>query len=127
MTDISAIRGATTAENTVESILENTKELLKEVLSANNLQIEDLFSVIFTCTKDLDAAYPAAAAREMGITKASLMCAQEMHVKGSLEKCIRLQVLAKNPFCREPVHVYLKKAKALRPDLFYKSEDLYGD
>jgi len=122
-TRTNAIRGATTAENTIESIVENTKELLKEVLAANHLTIESVISIMFTCTRDLDAAYPAVAAREMGITKASLMCAQEMYVEGSLEKCIRLQVLSETFINREPVHVYLKEAKVLRPDLLSKSED----
>ena len=81
------IRGAVTVDaNTREDILLNTRNLLKEIINQNSLKIEDIVSVLFTATRDLDAAYPAVAARELGIVSASLMCAQEMYVRDSLEK-----------------------------------------
>jgi len=118
---IRAIRGATTAENTKESIIESTTELLEKMLTANNLGIDQIISMTFTATEDLDAAYPAVAAREMGMTNVSLMCAQEMRVVGSLQNCIRVQVLAEtNAAQRDVRHVYLKEARLLRPDLINK-------
>ena len=82
-----SIRGAITAKNnTSEEILGITENLLKEIIKANNINTDDIISIIFTATKDLDAAYPAVAARKIGITNASLMCMQEMYVVGSLEK-----------------------------------------
>ena len=120
---IKAIRGATTAENTSDSITVDTKELLQEILKANNLGIDQVISILFTATADLDAAYPAVAARELGLTQAALMCVQEMYVVGSLPKCIRVQVTAEIDVSQRSVrHVYLKEAQVLRPDL-RKSED----
>ena len=117
--NIVAIRGAITAENTKESILEATTMLLEAVLSANQIEKKSIIQITFTCTKDLDAVYPAVAARQMGITSAALMCMQEMEVKGSLEKCIRIAVLCQgNDWEQHTVkHQYLKEAKRLRPDL----------
>ena len=115
---IRAIRGATTAENTKDSIEAATTELLQEVLAANNLEIDQIVSILFTATTDLDAAYPAAAARVMGMTNVSLMCVQEMCVVGSLQRCIRAQVLAEIDIAQSDVrHIYLKEARQLRPDL----------
>ena len=115
---IRAIRGATVAENTAKSIKQNAGELLKRIFEANRLDTGQIISILFTCTKDLNTAYPAAAAREMGIVNASLMCAQEMDVAGSLTGCIRVQVLAEMDCGQGEVrHVYLKEAAALRPDL----------
>ncbi|MCL2855428.1 MAG: chorismate mutase [Defluviitaleaceae bacterium] len=113
-----AMRGAICAENSKQSILENTTTLLKEIFKANKLEVDQVVAVTFTCTKDLDAAYPAAAAREMGLTSASLMCVQEMDVAGSLPRCIRVQVLADTHMPQNKMrHVYLGEAKSLRPDL----------
>ena len=118
---ITAIRGATTAENTIESIETATMELLLEILVENSLGVDLIISILFTATADLDAAYPAAAARKMGITAASLMCAQEMSVVGSLQKCIRVQVLALTNAPQSYMrHIYLKEARQLRPDLAEK-------
>ena len=115
---IKAIRGATTAENTAESIISSAKELLEEIFAANQLKTEHIISILFTCTKDLNAAYPAVAAREMGITRASLMCVAEMDVADSLSKCMRVQVLAEMDTRQDQMrHIYLKEATALRPDL----------
>ncbi len=113
------IRGAVTVEeNSRECILENTKILLTEIIKSNNINLENIVSVIFTATKDIDAVYPAVAAREIGIVNAGLMCTQEMYVKGSIEMCIRVLV---NIECdktqKDMKHIYLKEAVKLRPDL----------
>lgn len=115
-----SIRGAiTTKENNKEAILEATRLMLEEIIQANQLQIEHIIQIHFSATKDLDAVYPAVAARNIGITSASLMCFQEMNVAGSLEKCIRVDVLVEQEgLTRANVkHQYLRDAKRLRPDL----------
>lgn len=113
------IRGATSVEaNTAETILAATRELLKRIVAANDLRVEELASVIFTVTPDLDAVYPAQAARELGWQHTPLLCMQEMAVAGSLPRCVR--VLAHWNTDRDPAqvrHVYLGEARALRPDL----------
>ena len=115
-----SIRGAiTTKLNTKEAILEATRLMLEAIIEANELQIEHIVQIHFSATKDLDAVYPAVAARNIGITSASLMCFQEMYVVGSLEKCIRVDVLVEQEgLTRDNVkHQYLRDAKRLRPDL----------
>ena len=118
--NIVAIRGAITVEkNTKEAILEASKEVLQAILSANYIDTKAIIQITFTCTKDLDAVYPAVAVRNMGITEAALMCMQEMDVKDSLEKCIRVTVLYQSDCLTQATvcHQYLKGAKKLRPDL----------
>lgn len=120
-----AIRGAITIkENSKEAILEGTKELLEKVIQENHILQNSIISIHFSATKDLDAIYPAVAARELGITKASLMCFQEMYVVGSLEKCIRVEVVLDASHLNSYTikHQYLKEAKRLRPDLTKEGE-----
>ncbi len=115
-----SIRGAITVEeNNRECILENTKVLLNDIIASNDLRIEDIVSIIFTATKDIDAVYPAVAARDVGIVQAGLMCVQEMYVCGSLEMCIRvlINIESKEKTQKDMKHVYLKGAVRLRPDL----------
>ena len=114
-----SIRGATTVENNDKNeMLKATEEMLAEILAANNLNINDIISVIFTCTKDLDQVYPAVAARTLGLTEAALMCFQELYVEGSMSLCIRASVNAEiNVAQSEVKHIYLNRAKALRPDI----------
>ena len=116
---IACIRGANTVlNNNREEMLKCTKDMLEAIIKDNNLSIEDIVSVTFTATKDLDAVYPAVAAREIGITQASLMCVQEMYVEGSLPKCIRVSVMTECDLCQKDVkHVYMGEAVRLRPDL----------
>ncbi len=113
------IRGATGVRaNDAPSILAATRELLEQIVAANDLLVKDLVSVIFTATPDLDAAYPARAAREMGWVDTPLLCVQEMAVAGRLNRCIR--VLAHWNTNLEPEqiqHIYLGEARVLRPDL----------
>jgi len=114
-----SIRGAVTVEeNSRECILENTRTLLKDIIESNDLDLENIISVIFTVTRDIDAAYPAVVAREMGIVQAGLMCMQEMYVKDSLEMCIRVLVnIETDKKQKDMKHTYLKGAVKLRPDL----------
>jgi len=112
------VRGATTAEkNTAEAILAATRELLVLIIEANDLEVEDVASAIFTTTPDLTAAFPARAAREMGWRDVALLDAQEIPVPGSLERCIRVLIhWNTDKSAAEIQHVYLKDAQALRPD-----------
>jgi len=114
-----SIRGAITVnEDKRDEILESTRILLTSMIEKNRLQIEDIVSIIFTCTKDIESVYPAVAAREMGIDRAGLMCLNEMYVKGSLEKCIRVLIHANMNINQKDVkHVYMRGAEILRPDL----------
>ena len=113
------IRGAITVENNSrEEILTATQEMMEKIILANNLQQEEVAAVFFTATRDLDAAYPAQAVRKMGWTLTPLMCYQEMHVDGSLEKCIRVIVLTQTELEQNQIkHCYLRGAQVLRPDL----------
>lgn len=115
---IRGIRGATTAdENTLEAILAATRELLEALIGANGLQPDDVASAIFTTSPDLNAAYPARAARAFGWRDVALLCAREIDVPHGLEKCIRV-LIHWNTTVRagEVRHVYLRGAVVLRPD-----------
>lgn len=116
---VRAIRGATTVEkNSKEEIWEATEEMLKRIAEENNLVQEDMISITFTLTQDLDACYPAVRAREMGYTDVPLMNMSELAVPGSLEKCIRVIILTNSDKnLKEINHVYLRGARKLRPDL----------
>jgi chorismate mutase len=113
------VRGATTvAGNSRAAILEATYGLLVEIITVNQIALEDVASAIFTATPDLDAAYPAAAARELGWTQTPLLCMQEMQVVGSLGRCIRVLIHWNTEHPPGEIHhVYLRGAQALRPDL----------
>lgn len=123
-----SIRGATTVkENTREAILQATSELLEAVMEKNGLASEEIIAITFSATRDLDAAYPAVAARSQGIEEASLLCFQEMHVEGSLAMCIRLMMLVDRAAPQSDMqHCYLKGAKVLRPDLAHFSIAIDG-
>ena len=113
-----ALRGANSVrENTAEAILGATDELMREILSRNGLGADDLVSCIFTLTEDLDAEFPAVAARNMGLSKVPLLCAREIPVPGSLPRVIRVMIHAYAHEGHEPQHVYLGEARALRLDL----------
>ena len=113
------IRGAITVKNNEKhEMLEATRQMLNEIIDVNNINKKDIISITFTATRDLDAVYPAVAAREIGITQASLMCVQEMYVRGSLEKCIRVSVMVESDLKQKDAkHIYLGEAVRLRPDL----------
>jgi chorismate mutase len=116
---IRGIRGATTVEdNTGEAILAATRELLSRMASANNVEPDELAAILFTCTSDLNAAFPAEAARQLKWQSVPLMSAAEMAVPGGLPKCIRILMLWNSARSQEEVvHVYLNRAESLRPDL----------
>lgn len=114
------IRGATTvAENEVETILQATRELLEAILKENDgMMTEDIGSAVFTVTEDLNATFPAQAAREMGWGLVPMMCAREIPVPGSLPKVIRVMVHWNTDTPQSDIrHVYLRDAMKLRPDL----------
>lgn len=116
---VRGIRGATTvSENAREAIIEATRELLEVMVEANDISPEDIASAWFTTTPDLNAEFPAVAAREMGWTFVPLMCSHEMDVPGSLRMCVRILLhvnTEKRP--HDIRHVYLRGARVLRPDL----------
>lgn len=116
---VRAIRGATTAsENTVESIREAVTELLDELETHNQIDHDEIVSVVFTITRDLDAIFPAAIARERPHwDNVALLDVQQMHVEGSLERCIRFLIHINTPVSKVKIyHPYLRQAKNLRPD-----------
>lgn len=110
------IRGATTVEhNDREHILASARELLSQMLEANDLRPEDIASIFFTTTRDLNAEFPAAAAREMGWKTVPVMCGHEMDVPGALPMCLRVMMMCntdRNP--ADIVHVYTRGASEMR-------------
>ena len=105
------------AHNDADEILAPTDELLRTLIKANDLAPDDIVSALFTVTKDLDAAFPARAAEELGWNIVALLHATEIPVPGSLAKCIRLLVHAYTPRSRAEIkHCYLRGATILRPD-----------
>jgi len=116
---VRAIRGATTVEDNDKSqIISETKSLLSDIIIKNNIAKEDVISAIFTLTKDLNATFPAIAARELGWTEISLMCTSEIDVPGSLRNCIRVLLHINTDKSNSEIrHVYLKDAKVLRTDI----------
>jgi chorismate mutase len=116
MTEVRGIRGATTAKsNTREAILEATKELLGELISANEIEPDDVAAAFFTATDDLNSEFPALAARQMGWTQVALMCGREMGVPDAQAQCIRVLILMntdKTP--QQLANVYIRGAAGLR-------------
>jgi len=112
------IRGAiTVSENTKEAIIAASKELLQNLMEANEAEISDVACILFTTTPDLNAAFPAAAARELGWTQVPLLCGYEINVPGSLSSCLRILVLFNtNKKNEEIIHVYLGDAVTLRDE-----------
>jgi chorismate mutase len=123
MNYLRGIRGATTvSEDTAASILEATEELVREIVASNALDSQDVASALFTVTPDLRAEFPAAAARRMGWTMVPLLNFTEIGVPGRLEKCIRVLVHVNTQRTQaEMVHIYLREAVSLRPDLVSRS------
>ncbi len=112
------VRGATTAgANTREAIVEATADLVRRVLDANGIQTDDIASVIFSTTPDLDAEFPAVVRMQFGWQDVALMCTHELGVPGALPRCIRVLVHWNTTrSLREIVHVYIRGAETLRPD-----------
>ncbi len=113
------IRGATISEeNTKERIVRATRELLEAMMKANGLRKDDIACAFFTTTKDLNAEFPAVAARQMGWTDVALLCGHEMDVPGALAKVVRIMLVANTEKKPEALaHVYLKEAAKLRPEM----------
>lgn len=116
---VRAIRGAITVENnSADEILAATEKMLKAIIDENNLKIDDMISMLFSLTPDLDAVFPARAARNMGIVDVPLMCMSEIPIDGALEKCVRILLhVNSDKSLKEINHVYLGGAVVLRPDL----------
>ena len=123
---VRGIRGATTVDaNSRDAILQATSELLEEMVRANDVQHDHVASIIFSTTTDLNAEFPAVAARNAGWTDIALMCGHEMAVPGSLPRCTRVLLhvnTTKSP--QEIKHVYLKGAVQLRPEWGYSDEQI---
>jgi chorismate mutase len=113
-----AVRGAVQVQrNETDSILGATEELMGELMRRNELTPERMVSCVFTVTSDLDAEFPAVAARRVGLDSVPLLCASEVQVPGSMERVIRVLVHYYADSGHEPVHTYLGEAQALRSDL----------
>ena len=113
-----ALRGATSVDqNSADAILGATEWLLREIMKRNELLVSDIVSCIFTLTDDLDAEFPAVAARNLGLNRVPLLCTREIPVPGSLPRVIRVLVHYYASEDHEPRHVYLGEARSLRTDL----------
>lgn len=116
---VRGVRGAITSDgNTVEAITDATKRLLLKLVEENEIVTDDIASVFFTTTPDLNAAFPATAAREIGWTMVPLMCAREIDVSGRVPYVIRVLIHINTTKRQDEIkHCYLDGAAALRPDL----------
>jgi chorismate mutase len=116
---VRAIRGATQVEaNTAESITAGTQELILEMLSANSVTPDDVISVLFTASPDLDATFPAAAARSVGFESTPLICSVEIDVAGALPRTVRVMAHVESNMSKAEIsHIYLHGAKSLRRDI----------
>jgi chorismate mutase len=113
-----AVRGAVQAEaNDAEAILTATSELMRELMARNGMGPGAMVSCLFTTTDDLDAEFPAVAAREVGLDAVPLLCCREIPVPGSMERVIRAMVHYYAPLDHAPAHAYLGETKGLRSDL----------
>lgn len=113
------VRGATTVEsNSPDAIIDATKELLSAMIEVNEIQEDDVASAFFTVTQDLNAEFPAVAARQMGWTDVALLCGHEMNKPGSLPMCLRILLhVNTEKAAKEIKHIYLRGARVLRPDI----------
>jgi chorismate mutase len=124
---IRGIRGATTvASNTKEEIIDRTKEMLETLVRINDVRVEDIASAIFSVTDDVNAEFPAVAARRLGWVYTPLFCTLEIPVPGSLRSCIRVLIHVNSDRRQDEMkHAYLHEAKKLRPDLGSDSVDKF--
>ena len=113
-----AIRGATTVDrNEADAILAGTESLMREIMDRNDIGPADVVSCIFTLTNDLDAEFPAVAARQLGFDRVPLLCAREVPVPGALPRVIRVLIHYYADEAHRAQHVYLGDARRLRSDL----------
>ena len=124
MKSVRAFRGATQlSADTKADMREAVVELLQDLLKANSISDDDLISILFTATPDIQSDFPAAGVRELGLVDLPLICAQELDVAGSLPRTIRLLIHANSSLTRSEVtHKYLRGAVVLRPDLAAKAD-----
>ncbi len=115
---VRGVRGAiTVTQDNADEVLEATRELLTMIVRLNNIDIDDIASITLTTTKDITSTYPAFAARQLGWFDLALMCGHEMEVPGGLPLCIRVLIhWNTTKGSKEIGHIYLREAKALRPD-----------
>jgi chorismate mutase len=116
---VRAVRGATQRdEDTREHMLDRVAELVTDVMAANDLDVDDFISIIFTATSDLVSEFPAYAARQLGFSDVPLVCARELEIEGSMPRVVRLMAHVETDLPRSDVtHVYLHGAANLRRDL----------
>ena len=116
---VRAIRGATQLEEDVrDHMLERVAEMVTDVMEANDLEVDDFISVVFTATSDLVSEFPAYAARRLGFGEVPLLCARELEIDGSMPRCVRMMAHVETDLPRADItHVYLHGAAALRSDL----------
>ena len=116
MSKVRAIRGATTAdENTKDAIVDATREMMESLVEENDFELDDVISAFFTTTRDLNAQFPAVAARKIGWVDVALMCSHEMFIADAQERCIRVMVhVNSDKTSKEINNVYLKEAINLR-------------
>jgi chorismate mutase len=113
-----AVRGAVKVKgNDVKAILASTEELMRELMSRNGLEPDSIVSCLFTSTDDLNAEFPAVAARQLGLASVPLLCTRELDVPGAMRGVIRVLVHYYAPEDHEPSHVYLGDTQSLRSDL----------
>jgi chorismate mutase len=116
---VRALRGATTvARNERAAIITGTAELLRAVMERNGVRDEDLISMIFTATPDISAAFPATAARDLGLAEVPLLCSVEIGVRDAIPLCVRVLIHVNTTRAASELrHVYLRGARGLRSDL----------
>jgi chorismate mutase len=116
---VRAIRGATQLDvDQREHLLDRVAEMVRGVMSANDLQVDDFISILFTATSDLHSEFPAYAARQLGFHDVPLVCARELEIEGSMPRVVRLMAHVETERSRADItHVYLHGAAALRRDL----------
>ena len=116
---VRGVRGATTSDsNSREDILLAAHDLITGIIDANEIVVDDVASILFSTTADLNAEFPAVAARNLGFTNTALECLVEMNVPGSLARCIRVLMHVNSDKQQKEIrHIYLKNAKSLRADL----------
>ena len=113
------IRGAITiTENSEQPIIDGTIRLLTDIIKTNQIESDDIVSIFFSVTEDLNATFPARAARTLGLTDTPLLCFHEIRVPDGLEKCIRILMHVNSNKSKAAIkHIYLEKAESLRPDI----------
>jgi len=115
---VRGVRGAITVHsNTKKEIVESTKQLLEEIILVNKIKVKDIAAIFFSSTPDLNAEFPAIAARSLGWLYTPLLCTNEIKVPGSLKKCVRVMMIINSARLQAKIkYIYLKGAAQLRPD-----------